>query len=185
MLKKILILDAVVVVLVLAGIVWYVRFYQSIPHPTNTVNSFDECVNAHYPILETYPRQCHTPDGRSFIEEVKTVLQIPHEAKVVAPSANQIIHSPVTVAGEAVGTWYFEASFPIIVFDAHGTKLGQAGATAEKNWMTTSMVPYRATVVFATPTTATGYITLTPNDPSGLGKNKSQLYVPVRFETER
>jgi hypothetical protein len=31
------------------------------------IQSFEDCVNAGYPILESYPRQCRTPDGRMFI----------------------------------------------------------------------------------------------------------------------
>jgi len=30
------------------------------------INSFEECAQAGYPILESYPEQCHTPDGKSF-----------------------------------------------------------------------------------------------------------------------
>jgi hypothetical protein len=31
---------------------------------------FDGCVNAGYQILEIYPRQCKTPDGRTFISQM-------------------------------------------------------------------------------------------------------------------
>ena len=34
------------------------------------INSFEECVNAGYPVMESYPRQCATPDGRSFTEVI-------------------------------------------------------------------------------------------------------------------
>ena len=34
------------------------------------VNSFEECVNANYPVMESYPRQCKGPDGRTFTEEM-------------------------------------------------------------------------------------------------------------------
>jgi|GEM_PF-1242619 len=34
---------------------------------TLDINSFEECVDAGYPILESYPRQCRTPDGKNFI----------------------------------------------------------------------------------------------------------------------
>lgn len=37
------------------------------------VNSFAECVAAGYPVGESYPRQCWTPDGQRFIEEVSQV----------------------------------------------------------------------------------------------------------------
>jgi hypothetical protein len=35
------------------------------------VGSFDECVIAGYDLLESYPRICRTPDGRSFIEFIE------------------------------------------------------------------------------------------------------------------
>jgi len=35
--------------------------------PSSNITSFEECVAAGYPILESYPRQCNTPDGLHFI----------------------------------------------------------------------------------------------------------------------
>ena len=35
------------------------------------ITSFEECVEAGYPVMESYPRQCRTPDGRTFTEEVE------------------------------------------------------------------------------------------------------------------
>jgi len=32
------------------------------------ITTFEGCAKAGYPILESYPRQCSTPDGRSFTE---------------------------------------------------------------------------------------------------------------------
>lgn len=32
------------------------------------ITSFDECVAAGYPVMESYPRQCRTPDGPTFTE---------------------------------------------------------------------------------------------------------------------
>ena len=32
------------------------------------ITSFEECANAGYPIMESYPRQCRTEDGKNFIE---------------------------------------------------------------------------------------------------------------------
>jgi len=34
------------------------------------ITNFEECVAAGYPILESYPRQCKTPDGRTFTGEI-------------------------------------------------------------------------------------------------------------------
>jgi len=36
------------------------------------VTTFEECAAAGYPILEIYPEQCITPDGRSFTRNVPT-----------------------------------------------------------------------------------------------------------------
>src|SRR3989344_8539949 len=38
------------------------------PTPTPVISSFEECVRAGNRILLTYPRQCKTPDGKSFTE---------------------------------------------------------------------------------------------------------------------
>ncbi len=39
----------------------------------NTIKSFDECVAAGNPVMESYPRQCMTDDGAHFVEEIQTV----------------------------------------------------------------------------------------------------------------
>jgi eight-cysteine-cluster-containing protein len=33
------------------------------------ITSFEECISAGYPVLESYPPQCKTSDGRNFVEE--------------------------------------------------------------------------------------------------------------------
>ncbi len=38
--------------------------------PAVTVVSFEECMNAGYPVMESYPRQCTTPDGKTYTEKV-------------------------------------------------------------------------------------------------------------------
>ena len=34
------------------------------------VSNFEECANAGYQVMESYPRRCKTPDGKVFTEEV-------------------------------------------------------------------------------------------------------------------
>lgn len=41
------------------------------PTVTHTIDSFEECARAGYPIMESYPRQCRTPDGNSFTESIE------------------------------------------------------------------------------------------------------------------
>lgn len=39
--------------------------------PPSSINNFQECVQAGYPILETYPPQCTIPGGKSFTDVLK------------------------------------------------------------------------------------------------------------------
>src|SRR3989338_9447688 len=51
-------------------------FLLSIPKGEDsvaTISTFDECVAAGYPIMESYPEQCMTPDGRNFVNERQTL----------------------------------------------------------------------------------------------------------------
>lgn len=34
------------------------------------ITTFEECVAAGNPVMESYPRQCNTPDGKNFVEEI-------------------------------------------------------------------------------------------------------------------
>lgn len=34
------------------------------------IDSFEDCVNADYTIMESYPRKCRTPDDRVFVEVI-------------------------------------------------------------------------------------------------------------------
>src|SRR5689334_13769971 len=42
------------------------------------------------------------------------------EVAVTAPALNAVIASPVTIEGQAAGSWYFEASFPVKILDGDG-----------------------------------------------------------------
>jgi len=37
-----------------------------------TINNFQWCMNAGYPIMESYPRQCKTPEWKSFTEDIES-----------------------------------------------------------------------------------------------------------------
>ena len=38
--------------------------------PPSMINSFEECVAAGNPVMESYPRQCRTQDGKHFVESL-------------------------------------------------------------------------------------------------------------------
>lgn len=94
---------------------------------------------------------------------------------------NDIVHSPLTVQGEARGNWYFEASFPVKLYDADGKELAAIPAQAQGDWMTTEFVPFEVTLEFTQPSTDTGALVLKKDNPSGLPEHDDQLVIPVRF----
>lgn len=101
--------------------------------------------------------------------------------KVTAPIPNSLVKSPLVVDGEARGFWYFEASFPIRLYDADGKELAVAVAQARGEWMTENYVPFSATLKFSKPTTATGALVLQKDNPSGLPEHADEFRIPVKF----
>jgi hypothetical protein len=59
----------------------------------NGITNFEECVAAGNPILESYPRQCRTMDGKQFVEEIKKPLEgsehVPEEPEVHEKASKQ------------------------------------------------------------------------------------------------
>jgi len=38
--------------------------------PGDSITNFNECIESGYPVMESHPRQCKTPDGRTFVEDI-------------------------------------------------------------------------------------------------------------------
>lgn len=63
-------LVAVFAVILIVGIaIWQLKSREN---PQN-ITSFDECAAAGYPVMESYPEQCKTPDGRTFTKQASKV----------------------------------------------------------------------------------------------------------------
>lgn len=56
-----------VLFLLLLALFVYLLLAKSKEDKKNNVNSYDECVKAGNPILESFPEQCKTPDGKTFV----------------------------------------------------------------------------------------------------------------------
>ncbi len=98
------------------------------------------------------------------------------------PRPNQIVQSPLQITGEAKGTWFFEASFPVYLYDNEGSLIIQGAAEAQGEWMTEDFVPFRLTLEFDEPTLSTGELVLMRDNPSGLPENSEEIRIPVRFK---
>jgi hypothetical protein len=148
---------------------------------SSSINNFEQCVAAGNAILESYPRQCKTSDGKNFTEDIGNALEKQNLIRVFYPMPNDLVKSPLTVKGEARGTWFSETSFPVKIFDANGVQLGLIPAQAKPDWTTQDFVEFEAVLDFQTPATATGTLVMEKDNPSGLPENTDELRIPVRF----
>lgn len=156
------------------------------------VTSFQECEDRGFAIMESHPRQCQA-NGVTFVEELKeTPIEeetpivetpvTPEPIVVTEPLPDALIKSPLVIRGEAVGNWYFEASFPIRLLDGNGEELVVKPAQAQGEWMTTNYVPFEVSLEFETPDTDTGILVLEKDNPSGLPEHDASMKIPVRFK---
>ena len=102
--------------------------------------------------------------------------------KVEEPISEELVTSPLMIKGEARGYWFFEASFPVKIYDANGIELGMAVAQAEGEWMTEEFVKFNAILKFEKPSTETGMLVFKKDNPSDLPENDAELKIPVRFD---
>lgn len=99
---------------------------------------------------------------------------------VTAPLPNVTVQNTFTLTGKARGGWYFEASFPVSVLSATGTKLVEMPVQANGEWMTSDFVPFATTTIII-PAYYKGAATLIlKNDnPSGLPENEASISIPI------
>jgi len=109
---------------------------------------------------------------------------------VSSPTPGEILSSPLTITGEARGTWYFEAIAPISLVNWDGVIVAEGYVTAQGNWMTEDFVPFEGTLEFTTEAKTDSNLFLYPqgvlilhnDNPSGLPENDRAIEIPIRFE---
>ncbi len=181
-------------------VVFAVSFYSYFSNKEasyKNITTFTECIDAGFPILETYPEQCKTPDRRTFINEsqkmstttevvvaTSKLIEKPNLITLESIKENDLIESGVTISGKARGYWFFEGSFPIELRDSTGKVLATTPAQATTEWMTEEFVPFTATLTFTQPITATGTLTLRKDNPSGEPQFDDSIQGTVKFNRQ-
>lgn len=182
----------IIILIIAAGIYLFYLEYNRYKVSTGEVNSFEQCFKAGYAISGNHPRLCKVPDEKSsigydlFIEDIGNASKKEDLIRVNEPGPNPEIISPLIIKGEARGSWFFEAVFPIQIYDDNNNLLGSTQAQAQSDWMTQDFVPFTAEINFSNPTVETGYfktgtLVLKKDNPSGLPQNDDQLIIPVIF----
>ncbi len=170
-------------ILILGGVIYYLR----VPKTVVVVTTFEECVAAGNPVMESYPRQCNSKEGKHFVENIGNTLEKADLIRLTSPLPNASIASPVIIAGEARGNWFFEASFPVILTDWDGKIIAEGIATADGEWMTTEFVPFKAELTFNLSDISGQYsnrgtLILKKDNPSGLPEHDDALEIPVKIK---
>lgn len=145
------------------------------------ITDFASCAASGNPIMESYPRKCRA-NGQNFTENIGNELEKADLIRIETPRPNQKISSPLTITGQARGTWFFEASFPVVLTDWDGKIIAEGVATAQSDWMTENFVPFKATLEFNRPSYGdNGSLILKKDNPSGLPENDDALEIPILF----
>jgi hypothetical protein len=162
-----------------AGALWRVEYKKY------SVTDFASCASQGYPIRESYPRQCAMPDGAIFREQIGNADAKKDLIRVTSIPENKGVASPLYIAGEARGTWFFEGSFPVTLLDANGKEITRGHAESDRSWMTTDFVPFSLLLAFDPATSTAGTLILKKDNPSGLPEKDDALIIPVTFEQKQ
>ena len=180
---------------------WYWREHIE-QRVVKKITSFDECVAAGNRVMESYPRQCRA-NGELFVEKIENDMEQAHEdLRLFSPRSGEVVSSPLTVRGDARGSWFFEADFPVVLTNWDGLIIGEGIAAAildpslregrddpndpESTWMTEEFVPFEAVIEFEDPSwdedfSKRGWLILKKDNPSSLPEFDDAVEVEVRF----
>ena len=64
--KRLILLLGLMLLLLLGAVAYKILPMMGDPGDPGFITSFSECAEAGYPIMESYPRRCKTPDGKTF-----------------------------------------------------------------------------------------------------------------------
>jgi hypothetical protein len=90
---------------------------------------------------------------------------------ITAPTEGSLAPSPLSVEGEAPGTWFFEGETTLELQDANGNTITEVNASTSDDWMTEDNVSFRATFTYNVSEDQTGTLILHKANASGLPEN--------------
>jgi hypothetical protein len=101
---------------------------------------------------------------------------------VELPFPGAVVGKDFSVIGKARGTWFFEASFPLLLLDKDGAVLAQSYAMTADEWMTTEFVNFKGD--FKVPEYYIGPATLilSKDNPAGEPRFDASLSFPIIVE---
>lgn len=102
---------------------------------------------------------------------------------VSLPEVNSVVSFPLTITGDAVGNWFFEAIMNVRIFDEDGKELGVWNLQADGDWMTEDFVPFHLVIDSLDVGNAkSGKLVFEKANPSGDPARDESFEVAVKFE---
>jgi hypothetical protein len=95
-----------------------------------------------------------------------------------------VVHSPLTITGKALGSWYFEAVFQVVLVDWDGKIIADGHAQAQSDWTSTGFVPFVAKLKYNTADISGNYsdkgtLIFKKDNPSGMPERDESVEMPV------
>ncbi len=148
------------------------------------ISNFKDCVNSGFAIMESYPRKCTDGSGKVHVEDIGNTLDKQDLIKVTSPTPNQEVVGQLVIKGEARGSWFFEAEFPVVLKDPAGNRLGATIAVAQSEWTTNDFVPFEAVLEVHPQLHTEGVLYLQKSNPTGDASYDDALEIPLSFPEE-
>lgn len=99
---------------------------------------------------------------------------------VASPIKDSEVTSPLSVAGRARGSWFFEGSFPILLLDTYGNVIAEGHATAQGEWTTTEFVKFIGDLEFSNYIKGSkAKLVLKKDNPTGLPEHDDSFEIPI------
>lgn len=158
----------IVIILLVAGIFYFVFANNPTKNPDVTIP--DTTNNGQTP---------ETPNTNPPEASKMITVTSPKEGDTVNASAG------FSVAGKAVGGWFFEASAPVRIYSKNGTLLQGTYITAQGEWMTSNFVDFKGQIQpFLTNGATEGYILFENDNPSDNEGFHREFKVNVKFAAQ-
>lgn len=101
---------------------------------------------------------------------------------VTLPFPDAVVGKKFSVIGEARGSWFFEASFPVMVIGKDGVILDQRPAMAKGEWMTENFVPFQADMEIPETYIGPAKLILKNDNPSGETSRERSMSFDINIE---
>ncbi len=118
----------------------------------------------------------------SVLDSVLETFTFQPNVGLQSPDPQELIASPVEVAGYAPGTWFFEGQLSAELQTAQGETIAQTNLSADGTWMTEEEVDFSGELTFDQEERAgeSLRLVLMKANPSGLPENAQSVSLPVQ-----